>query len=307
MKIKFYGTRGSIPTPSTPDFSTSEFGGNTTCFRITDENWEKEIIIDAGSGMRVLGNAYFAEQVTGLQAEVLLTHYHHDHIQGIPFFPQMYMPDSKFSFRGPAMDGVSDNAYTQVQEYLRHEQLPPFFPVPHDRMPSKKNYHDIIPGQSFDIQPFDSGDSKLTEEDMIMVDTFPLNHPNGGVGYHIKHQGVSISICSDSEHFSTANDAFAKICKETDLIICDGQYAKEEYSGGFVSKQGWGHGTVDACLEEMVAAGAKKMVITHHDPSHDDDKLKFMEDYVHAKAKTNGIADAAERIFFAREGMEIEV
>ena len=300
MRLKFYGTRGSIPTPSTPDFSTVNYGGNTTCMRITDDKWNKDIIIDAGSGMRMLGLDYFKEQNFNVHAAILLTHYHHDHIQGIPFFPQMYMASCDFEFYGPAMDGINDNTFTQVQEFLRHEQLPPFFPVHHDRMPSDKDYFDVVPGNQFKIDPeIERRFGPSIEQ--IVIKTFPLNHPNGGMGYRIEYGGKSICIATDSEHFSGPNQTFAKMCKDTDLIVCDGQYTDAEYNDVMVPKQGWGHGTFNACIDEMIACNAKKMVITHHDPSHDDEMLDEINNLL------ENHSNEALDICLSKEGMEIEV
>jgi len=299
MELTVYGCRGSIPTPSTKEHSTIIYGGDTTCFKVSFEGLKTHLILDCGSGMRQLGNDYIPSHVlqgNPVQAVICLTHFHHDHIQGIPFFAPLYMKQNHFLFIGPVFDGIIGETRKQVQDYLRHEQLPPFFPVYHDCMPSQKKYLDVIPGEQVLISPdlMDSFDFS-SFHDKVEITTFALNHPNGACGYRVEYRGKVICFCGDHEHLGSPYVLFEKYCQDSDLLVMDAAYTEEEYMNSNNPKQGWGHGTIGSCIAEGEKLNAKQVMLSHHDPLHDDVFLANAEDKL------------PENFFFAKQGMVIDI
>ena len=267
MKVKLWGTRGSIPTPSSEDenFYTHVYGGNTSCVEICTP--DTEIVIDAGSGIRRLGNnmmkrGYGKPNENTQQIHLLLSHSHWDHIQGFPFFTPAYISGNRIRVIGQEKDyTIMTRGEPTTKQTLQHQQVSPHFPVPLEKMMATMEFTDIHPGDEFDI-----GDLNIT--------TKALNHPDGYIGFRFEREGKSIAYCSDCEPDGedfTAN--LLALAKDADLLIHDAQYTPEEYK----TKIGWGHSTYEHAIDDAIKANVKKLVLFHHEPLHDDEKMEEIE------------------------------
>lgn len=249
LQLKFWGVRGSIPTPQPDNLG---FGGNTTCLEVRLPN-EEVIIIDGGTGLRYLGMSLmkdFANQKLSLR--VLMTHFHWDHIQGIPFFAPLYLPDNQVSF-------YSDRPAERIQDILEGQMSSPYFPVRFEHMAAKRRFFQIDP--------------ELRVGDLT-IRSFPMNHPQGAAGYRLERNGAVLVHASDLEHGDPKYDRILRDhAQNADVLIYDAQYTPEEYA----SKQGWGHSTYVEAARTAKDANVKKLILFHHDPGHDD---KFMEQIV---------------------------
>ena len=187
FKLKFWGTRGSIPCPG-PD--TVKYGGNTTCFEITCGS--KRIIIDAGTGIRLLGKKIMIEEGNLLDADLFFTHTHMDHIQGLPFFAPLYNPISDVRLHAGHLTTNDDYDLRGIIGTMLMKD--PVFPVPSSLIEQACSFKDFICGHVFELV------------DGIVIRTGKLNHPNGACGYRIEFQGKAIAICTDTEHYDDRID-----------------------------------------------------------------------------------------------------
>jgi phosphoribosyl 1,2-cyclic phosphodiesterase len=254
LQLKFWGVRGSIPTPQPENLG---FGGNTACLevRVNEPGLPNPgpIIIDGGTGLRYLGMALMQEFGDRRQSlRILMTHFHWDHIQGIPFFAPLYAPDNQVTF-------YSARPAEQIQDILDGQMSSPYFPVRFEHMAARRNFFHIDPELRI---------GGLT------IRAFPMNHPQGATGYRLEHEGAVLVHASDLEH---GDQKFDRIlldhAQNADVLIYDAQYTPEEYA----SKQGWGHSTWMEAVRTAREAKVKKLVLFHHDPGHDD---RFMEQLV---------------------------
>lgn len=245
--------RGSIPAPGA---STSRFGGNTPCVEI--RCGDQTLIFDLGSGVRNLGDHY-ASLGTPIRASVFVSHYHYDHLQGLPFFTPIFNPKNVFTFYGPQRDGKG------VKDILAGQMVQPYFPVSTEVFRAQVEYRSLEAGQTIQI-----GEARIS--------TAELNHPGGNLGYRIDYAGHSVVYATDVEHGSSELDQrLADFARGADLFICDAMYTEDEYLGrGGAPKTGWGHSTYNAAAKFATLAKVKKLVLFHHDPTRDDaamDKL----------------------------------
>ncbi len=292
MRIKFWGVRGSIPSPSVGDvFKTDYYGGNTACVEITTASGE-EYILDAGTGMRLLGMDLIRRyKGNPIKAKILFSHVHWDHIQGWPFFVPAFVRGNHFRLYGEKKVNHS------LQEVLKGQQQYPNFPVSLEYMGADIEFIDLEEGCS-------------SSED-IEVGYIRLNHPDGVFSYRIAEQGKVFVYASDTEHdghkfnrlFGPTDKKLIDWATNADVLVYDGQYTLEEYD----KKKTWGHSTPQKGVEIALNAGVKTLVIFHHDPAHDDEFLKRM--HVDAIAYRDQISkgDHDLSIVFAREGMEIQL
>jgi phosphoribosyl 1,2-cyclic phosphodiesterase len=272
LTVRFWGVRGSIAVPG---YSTARFGGNTSCIEV--RCGDKLFILDAGTGIRSLGNTLLAAGGT-VQADMLFTHTHIDHVCGIPFFAPFYLPGNRFDLW---LGGLSKG--WGIEQALRQIMQAPMFPVALDIFKAELNYKD-----------FHSGDDIVTESGFV-VGTAPLNHPGGATGFRIEHDGRSLCYITDTEHRPPdRDDNIVKLCRDTDLMIYDSTYTDEE----FPRYIGWGHSTWQEAIRIADDAGVKRLALFHHDPGHDDE---FM-DKVAQKAESR-----RPGTIVAREGLEIEL
>ena len=250
FSIKLWGTRGSIPCPGS---ATVKYGGNTTCFELNCG--DRRIIIDAGTGIRLLGKKIMMEESNLLDADLFFTHTHMDHIQGLPFFAPLYNPQSDVRLHAGHLDGITYDLQGIIGTMLMKD---PVFPVPSSLIEKACSFNDFECGNVFQL------------EGGIKIHSAPLNHPNGACGYRIEYQGKVIAICTDTEHFEDRLDENVLfLAKDADLLIYDAAYTDEEYP----KFKGWGHSTWQEAVKIAKHATVKQTLLFHHDPSHDDQKM----------------------------------
>jgi phosphoribosyl 1,2-cyclic phosphodiesterase len=233
--VTFFGVRGSIPTPGS---TTVRVGGNTACVAV--RFGDQLIVLDGGSGLRQLG----ASTSAPLEATLLFGHLHWDHIQGVPFFGPLFHPQTRLTLVGP--EGL--------REALAAQMSGPSFPVRLDQVPAQLRFETLAPGARFGV-----GD--------VQVATAPLRHPGGGLAYRLERAGVAVAYVCDTEAPEHGPDAaHVALADGADLLVHDAQYLPEEYP----AKVGWGHSTFATAAALARAAGARRLVLTHHDPTRDD-------------------------------------
>lgn len=270
MHVKFLGVRGSVPTPTAENLG---FGGNTTCLEVRSENNDR-LVIDAGTGVRGLNRSPLDDSSDGnLQFHFLMTHFHWDHIQGLPFFAPLFQADSRIAF-------YSGKDSKTLQRILDVQLSEPYFPA----MKSVAATREFI---EFGEHPFHHG--------RITIHPFPLNHPQGAWGYRMESGGAVMVHASDLEHGNPKLDSVLReYSQNADVLIYDAQYSSEEYE----SKKGWGHSTWLEATRVARDARVKHLILFHHDPIHDDEAIR-------------GIVEQARRQFentdAAREGSVVSV
>jgi phosphoribosyl 1,2-cyclic phosphodiesterase len=269
MRIRFWGVRGSIASPG-PD--TAGVGGNTSCVELVCG--ATRIVLDAGTGLRGLGNELLAKKEP-LELALLLSHYHWDHIQGLPFFVPFYMKQTELTIVGGA------NGVMSVRETLEHQMAAPVFPVRLDEVGARIATREVKAADTFDL-----GEAK------VIVGRG--NHPGGVVAYRIEHEGRSVVYATDTEHYACVDPALRALCEGADVLIYDSQYSPDEYKG----KVGWGHSTYVAGADLAKSAGVGKYVLYHHDPSRSDAGVAELEEHARGLYR-HSVA--------AREGMVIEL
>lgn len=294
MKVKFWGVRGSIASPGP---STVRYGGNTTCIEVrTDDN--ELIIIDAGTGIFPLSQSLLSE--LPLTANVLISHSHWDHIQGLPFFIPNFIPGNTLRLHG-AFDPVSGKGVEQVMSVQLQYS---YFPVREAEMKARIEYITLTPNESFQI-----GSATITP--------YMMNHPVIDFGYRIEANGKSVFFTGDHEPppniYEPQDDEYAeyqsfvdaktadilRAMANVDVLIADSSYTSAEYP----AKKGWGHGTFDTSIQYAKEAGAKMLFCTHHEPTRSDDALeKVFEQVLHEHPRQLG--DPQYRL--AREGESYE-
>jgi len=250
LQVKFWGVRGSIPTPIPENL---RFGGNTTCLEVrTADN--HIFVIDGGTGLRGLGNALLRElSGQSIKLHFLLTHFHWDHIQGIPFFGPLYSGDNEITF----LSGIPPQ---KVRETLEGQMVAPYFPVPFNFLAARQDFVEVCEG----------GD----EHAGITIRSFPMNHPQGAVGYRFEVDGAVVVHASDFEHGHPRLDAVLReFASGADVLICDSQFTPEEYE----SRKGWGHSTWLECTRLARDAGVKRLILFHHAPEHNDEAVAEIE------------------------------
>ncbi len=292
LSMKIWGARGSIPTPGP---TTLKFGGNTSCVEI--RSGKHLIIIDAGSGIRELGRLLIKK--SRLKIHLFLSHTHWDHIQGFPFFEPGYIPGNQIFIYGPAKTNTS------LEEILVGQMSGPNFPVRLSQMGAQIQFVDLEEGQTIILK-----DRKGRRE--VKIINTALNHPNGAFGYRVEHikSGQSVVYASDTEHYlNRIDENLVRLAQGTELLYYDGQYTTDEYLGrkGNIPKIGWGHSTWEKGLELAVVCQAKRLVLCHHDPAHNDQFVERVE--TEAKKKAAGLKKlpAGFRIVFSKERSVFEI
>jgi phosphoribosyl 1,2-cyclic phosphodiesterase len=250
MRVKFWGTRGSTPVPGK---DTIVYGGNTTCLEI-DLNSGKKVIIDAGTGIRSLGSQ-FESRRERVDTHLLITHIHWDHIFGFPFFAPIYEPSTRI-----LVDG-----YNSCMKGLRYsfdnKMGDGFFPVRFEELKA-------------DIQFVDKLAHGRLEIDGTIIDSIPLRHPQGGLGFRFREGDKTLVFLTDNE-LDVKGESFSDyiaFCQEADILIHDSQYIPEEIS----THRGWGHSDYQSAIDLALNAHAKKLLLFHHAPERkDSDVIKI--------------------------------
>jgi len=246
LTVRFLGVRGSIATPG-PDKTA---GGNTACVEVTAG--DTRIILDAGTGLRTLGDERMAKGPR--HSTILLSHLHWDHVAGLPFFTPIYVPGHRVEIAsGP-------NGAMPHEEAIRSLFRAPFFPVDYAQVSDQLSTREL------------RANERLTIGD-ITITMAKLNHPDPVYGFRLEHGGHSIVYATDTEHFACVDPTLKKLAAGADILIYDSQYTPEEYP----SKVGWGHSTCLAGAELARAAGVPQLVMFHHDPNRTDAQLAAIE------------------------------
>lgn len=274
--VRFWGVRGSIPTPGP---STVRYGGNTSCVEMHVGG--KRLIFDGGTGLRVLGK--HLQPKVHQDVYMFFTHYHWDHIQGVPFFFPAFSEDSCFYIHGQV---PPDGEPMKMAQHFRDRVLHVNSPVPVAKIKAQMKFHDIVCGEAFNL-------------DDIAIETAPLNHPNGAMGYRIAWREHSVVYCTDTEHFpDRLDDNILYLARDADILIYDAMYTDEEYHSPKSPKVGWGHSTWQEGVKAAKAAGVKQLVVFHHEPNHSDDFLDGV---------AREVQDVMPGSVLAREGMTLDV
>jgi phosphoribosyl 1,2-cyclic phosphodiesterase len=272
LSVRFWGARGSIPCPG-PD--TVRYGGNTSCVEV--QCGDHTLIFDGGSGILPLGKRLLAAGAP-IDADILFSHFHLDHVIGLPFFEPCYMPGHRFCLW--AGGETEDHSLQRVFSTLMSPQL---FPVGLEEFRAKMEFREFRIG------------AVLQPRDGITIRTAPLNHPGGATGYRLEFEERSIAYLTDTEHKPDQLDSnVLALAADVDLMIYDCTYTDEEYP----RFKGRGHSTWQHGVKLADAARAKRLAIFHHDPAHDD---AFM-DTVAADAER-----ARPGTLVAREGLELDL
>jgi len=294
MEVRFWGTRGSIPTPGS---HTVRFGGNTSCVEVRTAEGHI-FIFDCGTGARPLGEALMAPPVAPVSASILFSHTHWDHIQGFPFFAPAFEPRNTIAVYGP------EGGRRSLHDTLARQMELSYFPVELSQLPATLSYTDL-------------GEGAHTIGGARIVAQY-LNHPAVTLGYRVEADGAAVVYACDHEPFGGAlwrTDAapgplelilhegdrrHAHFLADADLVIHDAQYTPEEYRW----RKSWGHSTFEYVVELACTAGVKRLALTHHDPSHDDAVVAEIERRARAVAERRR---SPIEVFCAFEGCRARV
>jgi phosphoribosyl 1,2-cyclic phosphodiesterase len=277
MQVHFWGVRGSIASPGA---ETAGVGGNTSCVEVQIGGGHR-IILDAGTGLRRLGDSLIGAAAP-LDATLLLSHFHWDHFQGLPFFVPAYMPSTRLAIVGGA------NGVMSVKETLAYQMTAPMFPVRLDELSAELTTREVRHAERFAV-----GDA--------VVRVAKLNHPGGVFAYRIDHGGKSVVYATDTEHYACVDPALRALADGADVLIYDAQYTPEEYRGASGrSKVGWGHSTYAAAADLARASGVGELVLFHHDPQRTDAQVASIEESARALFPSTVAAREGMRIDFAR-------
>ncbi|MBI9100837.1 MAG: MBL fold metallo-hydrolase [Spirochaetales bacterium] len=313
MEIKFWGVRGSIPTPITPEQLESKIaavvqrvkpedldseesrelfisnlpesiintvGGNTTCVEINLSDGTR-IIIDAGTGLRELGRDLMKKREIGREFHIFFTHMHWDHLQGFPFFDPAYLPQNKINFYSPV---------DKLEEYLNDQMRAPYFPVTMAAMGAKKTFHTV------------TGDCMRLGN--ATISWRRVKHPGGCFAYKIEENGRSFIFSTDTElrkkdfEKSKENHDFFY---GADILVIDSQYTLDEA----IEKYDWGHSSYSQAVEFAATWKIKKLGLFHHEPKYADNKLYSILNS--AKWYLSHLDFNDIDVFVTTEGLELEL
>jgi phosphoribosyl 1,2-cyclic phosphodiesterase len=265
--IRFWGVRGSVAVPGP---STVIYGGNTSCIEVRLGG--ARIVIDAGTGIVPLGRE--DDWHGDGPVHILMTHLHHDHVVGLPFFKPVYQPGREIHIWCGNLGGRS------AEQSLLRMFAPPLFPVALDAVPARLVFHGFKAGADLDI----AGQT---------IRTVALDHPDGATGYRFDGRGGSAAIITDIEHRGSEPDpAVVRLCRDVDTLVYDMMMDETEYG----SCKGWGHSTASAAVALADAARARRLVGFHHAPGHDDVRMADREARLQA---------ARPGSLMARDGMRL--
>jgi phosphoribosyl 1,2-cyclic phosphodiesterase len=303
MKVKFWGTRGSIPCPGP---KTVKYGGNTTCIEIRASSG-RLFIVDAGTGIRGLGEHLLQNDIkNGLrELDIFLSHTHWDHILGFPFFAPMYIPGMTIRIHGPVTFEQDS-----LEKVLKGQFEYRYFPVRVEELASKIRFIEL-------------GEDVFELGDGVRLTTKYLNHPISCMGYRFEGDGKSVATVFDTEPYQNLfaldqqnpaydpdvaaeaeeavieqNSLVEKFYAGADLVIHDAQYTRKEYA----SKIGWGHYAIEDAIDACGRNGVKRLALMHHDPDRTDAQLDALAQGFNTEAGQDDM-DA----FFARDGMVLEL
>jgi phosphoribosyl 1,2-cyclic phosphodiesterase len=291
MRVRFWGTRGSVPTPGP---ATVRYGGNTACVEMRT-NGGTFFIFDSGTGIRELG-LHLARQGGPVSAHLMLGHTHWDHISGFPFFTPVFVPGNRLMIYG------ARDLDRSLRDVLAGQMHYTYFPVPLGELRADIDFSELEEGE-------------ITIDDAV-VRTHYLNHTAVCMGYRVEADGVSVAYVTDHEPYGLVGGAangpdgrrgaflhggdrrLINFLRGVDLLIQDAQYTPEEYT----DRRGWGHGSIDYVTDVAVESGARRVALFHHEPTHADDQIDAMVERARKRAREVG---SEVELFAAAEGVEI--
>lgn len=253
IRMTFWGVRGSTPTPQIENLN---YGGNTPCIEVSLPN-DEVFIFDAGSGIRNLGDSLVERfRNRKLKPKIFFTHFHWDHIQGIPFFRPLYDETSEVTFHSVHFAEIRSRrlgAASPLEETLKLQMANPYFPISLDMLAARKVFAEIDP------EPQKFGE--------LTIHPFPLNHPGRAFGYRIEQEGAVIVYASDLEHGHPELDKVVReYSQNANLLIFDSQFTPEDFG----RHEGWGHSTwLEACKVAREAC-VDQLALFHHNPYYND-------------------------------------
>jgi len=279
--VNFFGTRGSCPCSGE---SYATFGGSTSCVYVSDGDGDG-LILDAGTGLRSLGEwlrPLLRQKGRPIHGRILLTHLHYDHLLGLPFFSPLEDPGAIMDLYGP------DQGELTLSEVINAAVTPPFFPV------QMKEFRG-------EVRLFELGEDEF-DTDQFRITSRWVPHTGPTLGFRIETSSGVLAYLPDHQAPLDRMEiapSVLELCRDADLVIHDAQYTDDE----FALKADWGHSTAAYAVHVAASAGAKDLILFHHDPAHDDSQLIEMEQ---ASAALSGAA-GLRSVIAAREGMTIEL
>jgi len=244
LRVEIWGARGSMPTP---DKAKLRYGGNTTCISVCSAQGER-VIIDAGTGIRNLGRS-LPRGPDQPPIHLFLTHFHWDHIQGLPHFSPLFQAESRIVFHA----GI---APAETRARLEHQMANPYFPLDLSAAKSRREFSQLA--------------NRSVSYGSLTVSSFPLNHPQGAWGYRIESGGAVVVVATDMEHgHPTLDGVLLEHSANADLLIYDAHYSEAEYAAHI----GWGHSNPRQAAMFAAAGNVKQLLLFHHHPDHDDQKM----------------------------------
>ena len=276
MRLTVWGCRGSVPTPGA---GTVHDGGNTSCVAVSPDE-RTLLILDAGTGIRELGRK--VERMPP-DVHILLTHLHLDHIEGLRFFGPLWRPEGSLTIWGPP------SPVRSLRDRIKVLLSPPLFPVHLGDVPARLTFRDAPARMSLGT---------------ATVSSLPVRHPGPTVGYRIEVEGTVLAYIPDHEPAlgldldSVTSDwvSGVELAQDADWLFHDAQYFEDEYP----RLAGWGHSSVAHAVSVARHAGAKRLLLFHHDPSHDAADLERLEERARELVDGNGL-----RVDLAREGLQL--
>lgn len=271
MKVKFWGTRGSIPVPGK---DTTTFGGNTTCLEMTLQGGSR-VVIDAGSGIRNLGESLRASGAP-VDIHLLITHIHWDHILGFPFFAPIYDPETRIR-----VDGIP-TCMKGIRSTFDNRMGDGFFPIRFDQLKARIEYLNRLQHGPLEI-------------DGTVIDCISLQHPQGGFGFRFREGKRTLVFITDNElteesWAGRSPEDYARFCQGADILIHDAQYTPDEIG----LRKGWGHSDYVSAFDLGARAGVRRLILFHHDPSRKDPDTAAIEHLCRRMAENRRIEMAVD-------------
>jgi phosphoribosyl 1,2-cyclic phosphodiesterase len=276
LDVTFFGVRGSTPCC---DERSVRYGGNTSCVLLQTAEGDP-IILDLGTGLRYLGDAYSRMATAPFRGTALVTHLHWDHVQGLPFFHPLHTPGAHLDILGTAGERSLSDAFGEFM-------TPPYFPIRVDDLTGNVSFRDVRDEQ------FTIGDALVT--------TRSVPHVGATNGYRVEWAGATVAYVSDHQQPRDDDlfvaDSVLELCEGADLLIHDAQYTDDE----FADRAHWGHCTIEYAFEVARQANVRALALFHHDPSHHDEFL----DGVAADASRRSADAGLGAVFMAYEGLRV--